>query len=121
MDGSVSAHTTADTASAAPLLFTANQGQVVDDVGTLHPEVRFTAHSRSTRIFITASSIHYQFMQADYNSLTGKEDNGHNPALKGATPHPGAIRTHHFTLSLVGAAVAPKIHTEEVADYTESF
>jgi hypothetical protein len=49
-----------------PLLFTENLGQVTDDKGRIRPDILFTAHNDSAKVYLTATDIQYQFTKTSY-------------------------------------------------------
>jgi predicted outer membrane repeat protein len=108
--------------SKSQLLFTENLGQVADRDGHARAEVLFTAHSGNTRIFITASGIHYQMERTIYPE--GFERNARHPedpARQEDLRRKIQTQTQRFSMSLEGANPAPRIRREGLSAYTENF
>lgn len=103
-----------------PLLFTENRGQVVDDAGTLRPDILFTAHSGNTQIYFTSTGVNYQFFTLEF-------PNGYNgsvPTNAGDRWDSGMqvkTNTYRFSLKLDGANPNPVIRREKKNACTENF
>src|SRR5262245_31133499 len=85
-------------------VFVENKGQVVDEKGNPSRDILFTLHSGSTTVFISASSIHYQFEKLDFPE--GYELSSRTPGnFEAQEALQKQIRrsTHRMTLSLKGA------------------
>ncbi|MDR3680536.1 MAG: SBBP repeat-containing protein [Flavipsychrobacter sp.] len=105
---------------AAKLLFTENLGQVVEDKGQHRPDILFTAHSGATQLFLTATSINYQFTKITY-------PDGYDPMRRS---NPMKLielekqikkETYKFSVSLEGGNANPIIKKELKNNYTENF
>ncbi len=106
----------------APLLFTENQGQVVNAKGNLCPDVLFTAHSNGAKVFLTATGINYQFEKTifpDGYKQEARQVEDHQKQEKLCKQI--KTETYRFTLSLQGANPTPKVHKEEQNAGTENF
>ncbi len=108
--------------SAAPLLFTENNGQAVDDKGNLRPDILFTAHSGGAKVYLTATGIHYQFAKTDYpEGYQRDEHTTRDHSTQESLRSPIKTSTHRFTLSLEGSNPHPRILKEGISRYTENF
>ncbi|PQJ10519.1 hypothetical protein CJD36_011120 [Flavipsychrobacter stenotrophus] len=89
-----------------PLLFTENKGQVYDHSGRLRNDVLFTGHKGVMSFCLTTAGIDYQFTKAVNDKNTGENVR---------------VKTHRFSLELVGASKTASIIKLEKSNYTENF
>ena len=89
-----------------PLVFTENKGQVYDRNGRLRSDVLFTGHKGEVSFCLTTTGIEYQFTR-----LTSSNGDGENRNVK----------THRFSLELVGANQNAAILKAGRSNFTESY
>ncbi|WP_133162748.1 DUF7948 domain-containing protein [Flavipsychrobacter stenotrophus] len=89
-----------------PLLFTENSGQAYDQSGKLRNDVLFTGHRGAMSFCLTTVGIEYQFTK-----LVGDKNRRRNVTVK----------THRFSLELVGASRTASIVKLGRSNYTENF
>lgn len=123
-DPSLKQHTAAlsEQMNRSPLLFTENKGQIADYEGNQATDVLFTTRSNGIAVFLTATGIHYQFIQTEDPN---KETNQLPLSIKippQKTIHSSRnMQTHRVSLRLVGANPSPVVRKELQNVYTENF
>lgn len=104
------------------LLFVENKGQIADMKGNAHPEILFTTGSKSMKLFITATSIDYQFartksLKTQTNTQDYTDPFYQNQTLDDSTE----IHTHRVFMRLKDANPKPQIIREQKNSYYENY
>lgn len=101
-----------------PLLFMENKGQVKDIKGSKRQDVIYTAKNAGAQLFITASTIYYQFTKTE-NDNTFEQVNGNNSKQRNTKSN--KLETYRFSVQLLGSNPSPEILSEKQNIYVENY
>lgn len=100
------------------LAFTPNRGQIVDDQGSLRPDILYKASAGGATVYVFADRISYVFETAigDMEAVRKCDFDPENPAVKAAH-----IKGHRVDMELVGSNPTPHVLEAEAADGYTNF
>jgi gliding motility-associated-like protein len=112
------------------MMFTQNQGQIVDIDGKLHPDILFKSSINGVDVYLRKTGISYvrsnlsEVMYEIEEQIEKKEKNskGESDELKQYLMQKALIKTHRLDVDFSGANVNPEIQTaRQVEGYTNYY